>query len=272
MKPQSFAARMGFDTIAVHASGGVVADWTLLPNETKPFRAGFKHLAGKVAPTELPGGAVSASWIYESKTDPRTQLAIEVTRCAGQAQALTLMDRLGNSSSMMPSPFGPAPAQWRMGDLTAVAFPAQVAASGAADHVFWVYRNMVVHVRMTGPGKSSVFALAHAIQSFMERHLVEDLAAQKPSLPSMTIEPQKAKVGGSFKVALAGRVPPGWTVTIRDLQGDVRLKTSDPTSAVFLVRGPGTVEVEAVLVDEHTLLSIRHRGSVEVVEVAGGRP
>lgn len=269
MKPQSFAARMGFDTIAVHASGGVVADWTQLPNETKPFRAGFKHLAGKVAATDLPGGAVSASWIYEGKTDPRTQLSIQVTRCAGQAQALTLMDRLGNSSSMVPSPFGPAPAERRLGDLTAVAFPAQVAASGAADHVFWVYRNMVVHVRMTGPGKSSVFALAHAIQSFMERHLVEDLAAQNPSLPSMTVEPKKVQVGGSFKVALAGRVPPGWTVTIHDLQGDVRLKTSDATSAMFLVRGPGAVEVEALLVDERTLLSVRHRGAVEVV---GGRP
>ncbi len=265
MKPQTFAARMGFDRVAVHAPGGVVADWTQLPNEIRPFRVGFKHAGGKAAPTDLPGGAVSASWLYESKTDRGTQLVVEVTRCAGQAQALTLLDRLGNSSNMKPSPFGPAPAELRLGDFTAVAFPAKVAASRATDHVFWVYRNMVVRVRVTGPGKRTVFALAHAIQSFMERHLVQELAAQRPGLPSLTIEPQKATVGGSFKVAFAGQVPPGWTVTIRDLQGDVRLTASDATSAVFSVRGPGTVEVEALLVDGHTLLSVRHRGSVEVV-------
>ncbi len=262
---KDFGEQMGFAQ-APHRppSDGVVADWSQLPAESKQWRHAWTQLGSKTE--SLTSDAARASWVYEGKTQKASRLTIAITVCGGgQAAAIARMNEVGHSSNMAMNPFGPAPAPMTLGDFTAVSFPERAARLGRTLTIFWVYRNVLAEVRVTGTEGEEVFPIARVIQHYMNHHQVKDLPLHLPKVQSLRFSPVKAVVGQLLHVeAVVGALSPSLKIQINCLTDHLKFDTEDRTTATYFPQAAGTAVIEAVILDEKTLLTTRRQEPIQV--------
>lgn len=265
-----FAERMGFANRPARPSNeGVVADWNVLPADTRAFRQGWTYLGSKKSPRTELGGGGTAIWNYAWKEDPDRTLSVQVfVFNEGQSGAVAKMDRAGNASNMYVKPFGPAPDAMRLGDWTAMPYPEQAAKRRRSHSIFWVFRNVFAQVRMTDGEGVNALPIARVIQGFMEKHKTDDLQVHLPKVSELRIAPERVSVGGAFRADVLGSKNANLRVSVSAVEGEVERKSDDGPISTWEAVEPGRAVLEAVILDEKTLLSASTRASVEVVPVS----
>lgn len=264
-----FAERMGFASRSFRPSNeGVVADWSLLPPETKAVRRGWTYVGSAISPATELGGGGRAEWNYAWKADNVRSLSIYILAFnRGQPAAVEKMDHVGNSSNMSVNPFGPAPDKMKLGDWAAMPYPEQASKRGRTHSIFWVYRNVFVDVRMSHSEDADVIPVARAIQAFMEKHQVDDLPAHLPKISDLRIVPRRVSVGETFRAEVVGAVNTNWQISVQDVEGKVECEARDGASSTWEAVEAGLAVLEAVIMDKKSLLSATRRTSVEVAPI-----
>lgn len=267
-KQKPFAERMGFANQSHPSGEGIVADWSVLPVETKAVRRGWTFVGSGISPITDLGGGGDAMWNYAWKEEKGRTLSIHVVVFnKGQPAAVEKMDRVGNGSNMPVNPFGPAPDKMKLGDWTAMPYPEQANKRGRTHSVFWVYRNVFAHVRMTDGEGANALPIARAIQAFMEKHQVDDLSAHLPKVSDLRIVPRRVSVGETFRTEVIGALNTDWQISVQDLEGGVECEAREGLSSTWEAVDAGRAVFEAVIMDKKSLLSATRRASVEVAPI-----
>jgi hypothetical protein len=127
------------------------------------------------------------------------------------------------------------------------------------EELIWVFRNVCVMINNDGTGPE-ILPMARRIQTFMEAHVVKDLARHVPSVIGIEISPTPVRLGDT--VSVRAKLAPD-AAPAAELLTEYRLAGADLLSpiarkgleATFMAREAGHTAFEILVVDRKTLLS-----------------
>jgi hypothetical protein len=247
-KSRKFKRLVGFDDLpGSDEPGGVLVDWhklpTVLSDDVKGLRLDWESMS------PFKSGIGTAQWTWERR-DRQLHVEVFVSGTGATAARQRLLE-IATDTTTVESHM--VLAVEPLGDL-AIEYCGRT-----GNDMVWVFRNVCVVVENDGNGPD-VLSVSRRIQTFMEAHVVADVARYVPAVTRIDLSPSPIRVGDTFRVTvhLGGHVSvPDVMIEFRpaDASDVLDWEENRGLERTFLAREAGRTGLEIHVVDRKSLLS-----------------